>query len=89
MATDDEDPKYTLIVVGDDGNFYKLTKKQWKAAVTPLTDAEKGIISQLTKWGAYLTYIPTSLAVGIGSVCTVVNMHAILKNQDGDGKPKP
>jgi hypothetical protein len=85
----DEDPKYTIIVVGDDGQYYKLTKKQWQAAATPLTEAEKGIVSQLTKWGSYLSYIPTSLAVGIGSICIIVNQQAILKNQEDPHRADP
>jgi hypothetical protein len=75
------DPKHTLIIVGDDGEYYKLEKSQWMSAATKLNAAEKGVVSQLTKWGAYLTYIPTDQWVAIGSICTVVNLAAILKNQ--------
>jgi hypothetical protein len=78
MAIDD--PKRTLIVVGEDGKYYKLTERQWKKG-TALTPSEKGVVDALTKWGSYLSYIPPAEKVGIGSVCTIVNLRSILKNQ--------
>jgi hypothetical protein len=54
---------------------------QWEDKDNLLNDAGgKGIVDQLTEFGAYLSYIPPDLAVGIGEVCTVVNLKSILKN---------
>ena len=76
-----EDPRQTLIVVSETGEYYKLTEDQWKKGGTPLTPPEKGVIDALTKWGSYLAYIPSDEKVGIGAVCTIVNLRSILKNQ--------
>ena len=74
-----DDPRYTIIIVGDDGKYYKLTRSEWQQNV--VTDAAGlGVINQLTDFGSYLAYIPPDLAVGIGQLCVVVNMKAILKN---------
>jgi hypothetical protein len=71
----------TLIVVSDTGEVYKLTEKQWKEAGTPLTPVEKGVVEALTKWGSYMAYIPPDAKIGVGAVCTVINLKSILKNQ--------
>lgn len=80
-ANQKEDPNYTLIIVGDDGKVYRLTEEKWRVQPNVLSDpAGQGIINQLTEFGAYLSFVPPALAVGIGEVCTVVNLRAILKN---------
>ena len=86
-----EDPHYTVILIADDGTPYKLTKEAWMKAGTRLPDAAgSGIVNQLREFGVYLSYIPPEIAVGIGEVCTVVNLQAILKNNVGShGKPTP
>ncbi|HLV64658.1 MAG TPA: hypothetical protein VKY73_02555 [Polyangiaceae bacterium] len=87
----DDDPDYTLIIVGDDDKYYKLTYGQWKNAATELTPAEKGVVEQLAHWGSYLSFIPSNEFLPIGSVCTVVNLKSILKNKkptDSGGEPK-
>ncbi len=75
-----EDPHYTVILIADDGTPYKLTKEAWMKAGTKLPAAGGGIVDQLREFGVYLSYIPPEIAVGIGEVCTVVNLQAILKN---------
>lgn len=79
-----KDPRYTLIVVGDDGRYYKITRDQWMVEENVLNDVEEGVVAQLTKWGSYLSYIPPKLAVGVGSVCTVLNLQSILANRKSD-----
>jgi len=80
-TTGNEDPTKTIIIVSDTG-VYRLVKEKWEIPPNELTDAAgKGIVDQLTTFGAYLSYIPPELAVGIGEICTVVNLKAILKNQ--------
>lgn len=75
------DPNYTIIIVGDDGKIYRLVEEKWRVDGNVLSDlAGQGIINQLTEFGAYLSFVPPDLAVGIGEVCTVVNLRAILKN---------
>ncbi len=79
-AAGNEDPKKTVILVSDTG-VYRLTKEQWELESNLLSDAAgQGIVNQLTTFGAYLSYVPPELAVGIGEVCTVVNLKSILKN---------
>ena len=76
---DDNDPRYTIVIAGDDGNFYKLNKSEWQK--NKVVDAAGlGVIKQLTDFGSYLAFIPPELAVGIGHICTVVNLKAILEN---------
>ena len=78
------DPNYTVIIVGDDGESYKITKDVWQKDEYKLTVVENSVVSQLTKWGSYLAFIPPKLAIGFGSICTVVNLDSILKNQSGN-----
>lgn len=98
-AIDKTDPRYTVIVVGEDGRLYKLTGDKWMTDDNVVFDPKKpdaaaaggqGVINQLNTFGAYLSYVPPEIAVGIGSFCTVVNLRAILKNnppsQDGSKK---
>jgi hypothetical protein len=79
-ATGNEDPTKTVILVSDTG-VYRLTKEKWEIPGNVLGDAAgRGIIDQLTTFGAYLSYVPPELAVGIGEVCIVVNVKSILNN---------
>jgi hypothetical protein len=79
-----EDPTKTVILVSDTGKVYRLTKEKWETSDNLLKDpAGLGIINQLTTFGAYLSYVPPELAIGIGEVCTVVNLKSILKNNGG------
>ena len=72
-------PDYTLIVVGDDGECYKLTREKWMKEENRLAGAAgQGVIEQLATFGSYLSFIPADLSVGIGTLCTVVNLKAIL-----------
>jgi hypothetical protein len=76
-----EDPNFTVILVAEDGKFYRLTREKWEVESNLLADAAgQGIVKQLTEFGAYLSFVPPEIAVGIGEVCTVVNLQAILKN---------
>jgi hypothetical protein len=77
----DDHPRSTIIIAAEDGRYYKLTGDQWLAAATELTAAEKGVVAELCEWGTYVAYLPTEKYVGIGSVCTVVNLKSIQKNQ--------
>ncbi|MFO7178084.1 MAG: hypothetical protein DIU78_005210 [Pseudomonadota bacterium] len=86
MSDGKADPNYTLVVIADDGKVYKLTREVWEnkdylmKSDGPEAAAGLGIINQLKEFGSYLTFIPPDLAVGIGQICTVVNLQAILKN---------
>jgi hypothetical protein len=75
------DPRHTVIVVGETG-IYKLTRDQWEKPEFLVNDdaGEAGVISQLTQFGAYLSFIPDEIAVGFGFNCTVVNVKTMLKN---------
>lgn len=84
MANGQSDPAKTLVIVGDDGQIYKLTREVWAKDEYRVPDlGSVGVVRQLVEFGTYLAYIPPNLAVGIGAVCTVVNLKAILKNADG------
>jgi hypothetical protein len=76
----DNDPKYFLIIVGDDGNLYKLTRGQWMQNPLLPTDPAAGVAGQLKEYGTYLAYVRTDIAVGAGYACTLVNLNAVLKN---------
>lgn len=78
------DPRYTLIIVGDDGKMYKLTKEIWSRHEMTQPVA-MGLAQQLKQFGTYLAYIPTDLAVGVGNFCTLINLDAILRNNPGGG----
>ena len=73
-------PRNTIIIAAEDGKYYKLTGSQWQEHGTPITPAEQGVVDQLIEWGSYLAFIPTDKYVGIGSVCTIVNLKSILQN---------
>jgi hypothetical protein len=80
-AKGNEDPNYTVILVAENGKIYRLTRETWEIESNLLADAGgQGIIKQLTEFGAYLSFVPPEIAVGIGEVCTVVNLQALLKN---------
>ncbi|MGB8294795.1 MAG: hypothetical protein WCG85_05155 [Polyangia bacterium] len=86
---DDSDPKYTVVIIGDDGCFYKLTKEDWKKYPAKGLDGQsQGVVNQLKEFGSYLAYIPTEIAVGIGWWCTVVNLQSIVRNQQEKSKAK-
>lgn len=75
------DPRHTIIVLADDGKFYRITKEQWRVEENQVSDAGgRGLLEQLANFGTYMAYIPPDMAVGIGHVCTMVNLKAILKN---------
>jgi hypothetical protein len=76
------DPRETIIIVGEDGKLYKLNGDDWRDFPMPDSGA-RGIIDQLTQFGSLLAFIPPDIAVGIGTLCTVVNLKGILK-----GNPK-
>ncbi len=71
------DPRTNIIVIGDDGEPYMITKDQWKKLPS---EGGQGVINQLKEFGVYLAYIPPDIAVGFGEICTVVNLQSILKN---------
>ena len=76
-----EDPNHTIIIVGDDGKVYRLTQEKWQNDGNVLADpGGEGGVNQLSEVWGYLSFVPPKLAVGIGEVCTVVNLRAILKN---------
>jgi hypothetical protein len=75
-------PKENVIILGDDGKFYLVTKAVWSAQPTiPTTDPGYGALVTLEKNGVYLSYLPSAGGGGVGSVCTLVNLQSILKNQ--------
>jgi hypothetical protein len=83
--------EYAVVIIGDDGNYYKLLRKEWhqeKYKVTPSNMAQAGVINQLRQWGTYLAYLPTDVAAGVSNLCTLVNLEAVLKNNIGNGKGK-
>jgi hypothetical protein len=83
------DPRYTIIVAGDDGKYYKINREQWQTEANEVKDAGgAGMLDQLARFGTYLAYIPPDLAVGIGHICTMVNLKAILKNQNKEDPKK-
>jgi hypothetical protein len=74
-----DDPTQTLVIIGDDGKVYKLLGSEWKKH--PVVSSEQiGVIEQLKEFGTYLAYLPPDIAVGLGTLCMVVNLEAILKN---------
>jgi hypothetical protein len=83
------DPRYTIIVAGDDGKYYKINREQWQTEANEVKDAGgAGMLDQLTRFGTYLAHIPPDLAVGIGHICTIVNLKAVLKDQGKDDPKK-
>ncbi len=87
----DTSPKYTLVIIGDDGKYYKLQRQDWAKDEyvvgqqdDPSGGPSIGVIDQLKEYGTYLAYLPGEQAVGIGHLCTVVNLDSILKNQPED-----
>jgi hypothetical protein len=85
----DTSPRYTLIIIGDDGKYYKLQRQDWAQDQyvvgqegDPSGGPSIGVIDQLKEYGTYLAYLPPEQAVGIGHICTVVNLESIIKNQD-------
>jgi hypothetical protein len=89
MADDpkDIDPRYAVVLIGDDGNLYKLMRKDWKQFQLAPDDPGSGVVNQLKEFGSYLTFIPTDLAVGFGFNCTVVNLKEILQNNPPPPEP--
>jgi hypothetical protein len=71
--------EYSLIVVGDDGKYYKLTQDQWQVDKYEIKDSAPGFvrIQQLVGSGTYLANI-NSPGVAIGSICILVNAPAIV-----------
>ena len=75
------DPRNTLIVVGENGKLYKLTGDQWIKDENIVTDqGEAGLVNQLVEFGTYLAFIRDDIAVGAGFNCTLVNLKAILQD---------
>jgi hypothetical protein len=72
-------PDYALIVVGDDGRFYKLTQDQWQKEDYVIKDSAPGYvrIQQMAENGTYVANV-TNPGIGIGSVCILVNAPAIV-----------
>jgi len=81
-ASDNQsDPRQTLIVAAEDGTFWRVTEEVWRKDENKISGSGGlGVLQQLTNFGTYLAYIPPDLSVGIGGICTVVNLKAILKN---------
>ncbi|HKO92603.1 MAG TPA: hypothetical protein VJU61_15715 [Polyangiaceae bacterium] len=77
----ESDPRQTLIVAAEDGTFWRVTEEVWRQEDNQITaSGGLGVLQQLTNFGTYLAYIPPDLSVGIGGICTVVNLKAVLKN---------
>jgi len=74
-------PDFTLIVVSDTGQIYKLDKDEWQQDKYLLKDdpGAVGIVNQLTTFGSYVAFVKKDLALKIGACCTVVNLRSILK----------
>jgi hypothetical protein len=76
----DNSPKYTLVLIGDEGKIYKMTGDQWKQfEVSQDSLAATGVIEQLRDYGTYLACVP-EVSIGSGHFCVVVNMGLILRN---------
>jgi hypothetical protein len=89
----ESDPRQTLIVAAEDGTFWRVTEEVWRQDGNQITGSGGlGVLQQLTNFGTYLAYIPPDLSIGIGGICTVVNLKAVLKNnaevQDSEGAIK-
>jgi hypothetical protein len=88
-APDTGSPSCTLIVIGDDGRYYKLEQNKWRTHENLMSDARgQGVIKELVEFGCHLAFIPPDIAVGIGHFCTLVNLKAILR-PDFSGQDKP
>lgn len=75
-----DDPDKTLIVAGDDGNFYKIVQSEWQSEANRITDPKSiGVVKSLTDFGTYLAAIPSDIAVGSGLECVLVNINEIVK----------
>jgi hypothetical protein len=73
-------PAKNVVILGDDGLFHLISNDEWLKApvVDPKTDPGYPTLETLSKDGTYLAYLPT--ATPIGTVCTLVNLQSILKN---------
>jgi hypothetical protein len=84
---EDTDPDKAIVIVGDDGQVYKLDRKDWHKDDFLLTDTGgKGIVNQLAQFGTIMAFVSQDVTgVGVGYACTVVNLKAILEGR----KPRP
>ena len=80
-----DDPKHTIIVYSDDGQYYLISRSDWGQPI-PMDDPTLATVRPLAEGGAYLAYRPPPppqggpKAGGIGTACTIVNLKSILKN---------
>ncbi len=77
------DNYYKIILIGDDGFFYKLEKSDWKKTEFQMNagqDADAvANATLLREAGSYLAFVDPEIATGAGYACTVVNLEAILR----------
>jgi hypothetical protein len=75
----DDDPRTTLIIVDELGVPYKLTAGKWRTDDNKLGDeGSPGVVNQMVAFGSLVAYTP-DISTGAGTLCTVVNLKAILK----------
>ena len=75
-------PDYSIIIASEDGGLYKLNHEAWHRAEYLMKDTGgAGVVNQLVQFGTYLAFIP-DVGAGVGEVCTLVNLKAILKNNE-------
>jgi hypothetical protein len=82
MATQGKDPDKAIVIIGDDGEYYKIEEGVWKDAKYRLPDGGgRGIVEQLEMFGTLVAFVSQDVTgVGVGYACTVVNVKAILKS---------
>jgi hypothetical protein len=82
-------PNGNIIVLGDDGLFHVVSRATWTAApVVSPTDASYPTLALLANNGVYLADLPDGIGGGIGEVCTLVNVQAII-DPPPPGTPAP
>jgi hypothetical protein len=78
-STNPAQPNGNIIVLGDDGLFHVVSRATWTAApVVSTTDASYPTLALLANNGVYLADLPDGIGGGIGEVCTLVNVQAII-----------
>jgi|HubBroStandDraft_1064217.scaffolds.fasta_scaffold11479_4 hypothetical protein len=77
-----DNKQWSVILIGDDGEPYLLDKNQWQTAGTllPADSPMRATITQFVTFGTILADI-TNVGLGIGGVCTFVNVKRIVTGQ--------
>lgn len=90
QSLDPTQPNGNIIVLGDDGLFHVVSRATWTAApVVSQTDASYPTLALLANNGVYLADLPDGIGGGIGEVCTLVNVQAIIDPAAGGNIAPP